>query len=231
MSYIRIEENVPEIYVNESRDFQLLCRLFNLIVNDLLYSSSTMRSVSDTENSPSELLDLLCGRVGFHPLTHIPGKELRAILKCFPHLIKYKGSKICIAEAVIMFLKIKHQRGGVVVHIINKEQAENNTTQNTYKIIISTEHNLGDVTILNELWRYLIPTGYDVEYARLSKVELTNFNALYHNTVTYADMTKTTNETTGSVRSNADPYTTNTIENRTIGGADTFVIYSPGDEE
>lgn len=231
MALMRLTENVPEVYVNPSRDFQLLLRVYTATINSLITDMSGMKTVSDTETSPDSLLSFLSSRVGFFESDGIDLEELRSILRCFPTLVKNKGSLRCLYKTVTMFLKIKHIRTSLLIRVINRELGPDNTILNTYKIIISTDKDVGDTTILDLLWKYLIPTGYTVEYARISLVELDKFRSIYHDSVTYASKSDTTNTTLGEIRSADDTYVDTTIEGRTVGAVDTFVIYSPGDEE
>ena len=44
----RTQDNVPEIYVNESRDFQLLCRLKDVMINGVKYAIDSINHTSNT---------------------------------------------------------------------------------------------------------------------------------------------------------------------------------------
>ena len=43
--FLRLTENVPDIYVKESRDFQLLCRLYDMTHQDIRYHIDTMTEI------------------------------------------------------------------------------------------------------------------------------------------------------------------------------------------
>ena len=50
MAVFRIEKNVPEIYVRESRDFQLFCRLYDCVFDGVKFDIDSMLNVLDTHS-------------------------------------------------------------------------------------------------------------------------------------------------------------------------------------
>lgn len=43
----RIQDNVPEVYINESRDFQLISRLYDILFSGTKYDIDSMVNVLD----------------------------------------------------------------------------------------------------------------------------------------------------------------------------------------
>ena len=146
---IRLQENVPEIYIKESRDFQLFCRLYDCIINGVKYDIDTMIDIFDPFKANDRMLELLCTKVGFFHKKNIDTFALRYILSAFPYLTKYKGTKKGIEGAVSVILKINQVYTNVTVEI--------DSTQGLVDIKVEEYINL---EYLDELMEYILPPGY-----------------------------------------------------------------------
>lgn len=167
MAFIRLQDNVPPVYVNDSRDFQLLCRLYDCVNNSVMSDIDTMPNILISNDCNSVALDLLSTKVGFIPKHNITNEELRFIVDAFPYIIAYKGSRRSIEEAVNVFLKINKINSGAYIEIINKTDREG---VEPYTIRIGIEAVVRDTRILDEIFRYILPTGYTVEYFFYNKI-------------------------------------------------------------
>lgn len=78
--------------MENSRDFQLLVRLWDLWSADGQVSAQDITSILDPMRAPEELLPKVAGRLGFFPPTLIDTSSLRHILSVFPYCIRRKGS-------------------------------------------------------------------------------------------------------------------------------------------
>ena len=112
------------------------------------------------------MLDHLATKVGFFSKHNITNEDLRYIVDAFPYIIKYKGSRRSIEEAINVFLKINNINSDVYVEIINKTDRPG---IEPYTIRIGVEYAIKDTTILDEIFRYILPTGYTVEYFSYTK--------------------------------------------------------------
>ena len=101
----KLEENVPDVYVEMSRDFQLLCRVYKILVNSNIITQSKIRQQLNIEQIDDKLLKLLAGRLGFSSDNYIPTKVMRSILLQFPSMIKNKGTKVGIEQAIKSVIK------------------------------------------------------------------------------------------------------------------------------
>ena len=168
----RTQEDVPEIYVNESRDFQLLCRLKDAIQGAIKYNIDSLRHLNNTLEMNSTLLPLLKSKVGFFKEDTLSEDQLRYLLAGFPYLMKYKGSKKAIDSAVNLWFRVNRIGGTLVSCDID------NTT---YEITINIDTTPQDTDLLDTLFKYLIPTGYIVKYNFASKTEHTDRYSMYEN--------------------------------------------------
>lgn len=151
----RTQENIPEIYVNESRDFQLLCRLKDAIQGATKYNIDSLRHLSNTLEMNSTLLPLLKSKVGFFKEEQLSEDQLRYLLTGFPYLVKYKGSKKAIESAIYLWFRVNRIGGKLISVLINNS---------TYEININIDTPPQDTSLLDALFDYLVPTGYVISY-------------------------------------------------------------------
>lgn len=160
MSVFRIQSNVPERYVNESRDFQLIGRLYDCIINGIKVDVDSIENIIDTNSCSGSLLQLLQSKVGFFTSVAITTEDLRIVLDAFPRMIKNKGSLLGIKQAINTFLKVKHLKTGAYLTVTN----EASTEEDRYTINIGVESEIIDTSILDALFYYVLPSGYIVNY-------------------------------------------------------------------
>ena len=151
---IRLTENVPQVYADQSRDFQLFLRVLDCVQNGVKFDIDSMVNILDPSKVSNRLLPLLAERVGFFPRRELNSNMLRYIISAFPYLIKYKGSKKGIEEAIAVVLKADNIYANWNVSIYN--------SQHSIEITIDKDY---DYQALNELLEYIIPTGYTTTLA------------------------------------------------------------------
>lgn len=154
----RLENNVPEVYVDKSRDFQLFCRAYDAIFSGVKYSiDSIQRSVS-TKECDGSLLELLKTKLGFFSTTaSFEDTELRAILQAFPTIIRYKGSKKAIDYVLTLYSRIEHSDASFVRY-------DELALTEQHKLLLSFSKELRSDKLLLELFSLILPAGYIVEY-------------------------------------------------------------------
>lgn len=158
MSMFRIQDKTPEVYTNTSRDFQLIGRLYDCIINGIKFDVDSMLDIINTDNIDSKLLKLLQTKLGFFTSKDITDDDLRYILEAFPIIIKNKGSLKGIEQAVSVFLKLNHIKSNVKIEVFN------NTSVHPYVIQIYLNMPYTDTFILDEILKYILPTGYVISY-------------------------------------------------------------------
>lgn len=162
----RLEDNVPACYVEQSRDFQLICRLYNTVINNLIFDAHNITRILDPLNCDEKLLPLISSYVGFFPRVDINTRTLRYILSAFPTIMQNKGSELAIREAVAAILKAENSVGAI--YIVNtKRYIPGDAYEDalSYKISIATPIKLTNSNrrALLEVLRYILPAGYLVE--------------------------------------------------------------------
>lgn len=146
----RLEHNTPTVYTNKSRDFQLFTRLYDVINNGVKYDIDTIPNILDAFKINDRLLALLGTKLGFFPKYTYDNQILRYILSAFQHIMKYKGSKKGIEEAVCCVLRAEHNDGDFSVLINNA----------THTVEITTSNELFNKRALGDLLSYILPIGY-----------------------------------------------------------------------
>ena len=149
----RLQNHVPEIYVDKSRDFQLFCRLYDSCFNGVKFSIDSIQHSTDTKTCDSSLLELLKTKVGLFSRAEMDTDELRYLLQAFPTLIRYKGSKRSVEYIRVLYTKMYPNVSFPAVEYGN---------DSTIKFIFS-EPPKND-KLLIELLKYVLPTGYLISY-------------------------------------------------------------------
>lgn len=160
MGILRLQDEIPRVYTEESRDFQLLTRLYDCVYNGLKFDIDSIQYITDTSNCRSNLLQLLSTKLGFLTNLDITDTTLRYILLSFPRLIKEKGSLRSIQFAINTYLKIYKIKTNVTVWYITDGTYINDTYINDRTIIIGLETAIKDINILLEVFKFIFPAGY-----------------------------------------------------------------------
>ena len=158
MKLFRLQNNTPSYCVEQSRDFQLFCRIFDASFNGTKFDIDSMIQVLDPAKVNDRMLELYCTRVGFYPTKSIDAKVLRYIIAAFPFIIKNKGTKLGIQQCIYTILKAENSTLPPYVEIININLSEN--SNDDYVINIYTPIKLFNEVALRELLRYVVPAGY-----------------------------------------------------------------------
>lgn len=187
-----LRNNVPPVYVNESRDFQLMCVLFNLVQNSTKFEIDSMLNILDIDDCSDALLPFLQSKLGFivPKNSTYTSDEIRSVLKGFIDVVRHKGSRVGIKKAVDTYLNSQHipttSSIDVVHDVINSE----------FKLQVYIERSVSSTKLLDDLLRYVIPTGYTVTYefvkstAHESTVEQSSdvyYNSTAYNSYIYFD--------------------------------------------
>lgn len=155
---IRLQNLTPEVYYKESRDFQFLGRLFDLVLNSVKTEADLLYNIPLSDNSDTKLLELLAMTLGFKPKHQYNARQLKAICSVFSEILKNKGS--------IKSLKIACEALFNAMDI--NQELDYDFTEGTDKtelnLYISQEFE--DLTILNDLLGYIIPAGMSYNIIR-----------------------------------------------------------------
>ena len=222
----RTQENVPEVYVNESRDFQTLCRL-----TDCWHSASKFRIDSilnslDPTMISDTLLELLATRVGFFPRIPIDSNVMRYIVAAFPYIIKNKGTEEGVRAAVNAIMKAENDPKSieeVLVTFTNKAVSGDSSIQ-VYNVSITTQNDIYNKAALREVLRYVLPFGYTYTLTRYGT------STVQQNIVqldSEVSTVKVRTQRSGAIRSSSDNLTG--VPGNLIGTYNTAVVVGKND--
>ena len=147
----KFENNLPEYWVNESRDFQLLARLDDILYMGQRADIATIQNLNSSQKCKNTFLNLLAKKVGFFTNEYIEDKVLRNIIGAFRLAVKHKGTKQGIIYAVTAVLKAEKSTGTPRVDILFEDDS--------YIINIYTPVNIVNKVALKEFLKYILPTG------------------------------------------------------------------------
>ena len=163
----RTADNVPEVYPGESRDFQLMGRVLDYVVNGIKFDIDSIRCLANTDDIMGSLLPLLQEKLGFFSDKYFTDTELREILKAFPYIMKWKGSKTALEYALNLFLRLYCFDTSVAANgssiVANPETHTVEVTLNLGTAYPEVEV-LSNLKVLDELFRYILPPGFEVKY-------------------------------------------------------------------
>lgn len=161
----QLESNVPNIYTEVSRDFQLFCKIFDIYLGANLSRACTVPYVLDVDKCDESLLYALANMQGFVTDKYIPPNVLRNICKVFPFCIKRKGTKEAIevmSQAVLSTDRLVYR---VSVDLVREEVDEEGDSKAVYKIYIQCNTTqIGYIPYLKEALRFITPIGWDVYF-------------------------------------------------------------------
>ena len=166
---IRFQELVNDYYIEKSRDFQVLCRLYDFAFNALKYNIDSMNSITDTRFAKDTVLPLIGDKFGIYDKSSYSNRYL---LEALPIALKYKGSLKAVNilinafldseevfEYVTAFSSRDQRTADEISQILNRE-----VKPYTIVIFLSDYPNMANLHVLDEYLRMVIPTGMVVEY-------------------------------------------------------------------
>ena len=157
---IRLQDLVPNVYYEKSRDFQFIGRLFDIVLNSVKTNSDTLYNLPGGKNKDERLLNLLAFTLGFQPKHHYNSKQLEAICSVLPLIIKNKGSLGAIIIATNALLRAEGLTQPLDYSITPRES-----------ITLYLPTQLSDLTLLSDLMTYILPAGIYCNFVKeISKV-------------------------------------------------------------
>ena len=217
----RLQDRVPSPYIEQSRDFQLLARMLDTIFNGIRFNATMVGKIINTDSCPGELLPLLKTKLGFFTEKKFLDDELREILKAFPYLIRWKGSKKAIESATYLYLRAMkiHTESFVEIEDMDKEG------NMSYTIRVHIMSTVIDTSILDEIFKYILPIGYRVEYVFYGKQKESKYGVPVDEVNLIYNLGDMTNAQLRSAKFDGDlDIASGTIPDRLVGGVDTGYI-------
>ena len=161
MKVIRLQDETPEVYTSQSRDFQLLCRVYDCLINSIKFDVDSIKKISSTRDIRTNLLPLLQTKVGFFSNSRSDDEALRLLLEVFPFVIKKKGSLKAINEVINAYLKILNLRIPIIITRTTGNTQLYNIDIPEHTIVIGLNTSFqNDSTLFRDLLSYVLPAGF-----------------------------------------------------------------------
>ena len=144
---IKLQELTPSVYYEQSRDFQFIGRLYDIVLNYVKTNADNIYTLPIGKNMDEKLLNLLAFTLGFQSKHHYNSKQLLAICSVLPLILKHKGSLNAILIAVNSIL---YAEG--INQALHYEFQNNN-------LVLYLSPDLSDLTLLKDIMIYILPAG------------------------------------------------------------------------
>lgn len=145
---IDIIKQTPLEYSAQSRDYQVIARLYTALFN------ITKMYIDDLEiwnaNIDNKLTGLRSRTLNFIPKHHWDEDELEAVTSCFKYLMMNKGTTKALEYCVNILMKIEK---------LESEAIDQTVKIAGYNVTIRVPENLFTLGILEDLIEYLLPSG------------------------------------------------------------------------
>lgn len=149
---IKVRDLVPEVYYNESRDFQTIGRVYEAVFNHLKTNVDIMGSLPISSGSDWHMLKLMASTLGFQGRREYDNDELRALCMSLIPILRLKGTKSSIYLAVNTMLNAHG--------IDDVPQIYIDETSDSFCYLIYISRRLKDTSLLEDLMDYILPAGF-----------------------------------------------------------------------
>ena len=170
---INVYNSTPKVYYNNSRDFQLLGRTTEIILNYLLTNTNECNALYPE----GTFLDLLLYTLGFNKEVGYSSIDLNALSKVFKYVVKHKGTKEAIKIIINLLLRSQNISDIAVVEINNmddpfRNQSSEHTDDWLYRITVYLPVDSKDFSFIEDMFDYILPAGYiyQVYYTQFSEI-------------------------------------------------------------
>ena len=152
---IKVKNITPQIYYKQSRDFQFIGRLFDIVFNYSKTNSANLSNLPIGQNLNENLLNLLALTLGFKATRNYNSKQLLAICGVLPTIMRQKGSLNSVITAANALLVAE----GISQPLDFSIESKN-------KVTIYISQKLTDINLLRNLLEYILPAGISCSIVR-----------------------------------------------------------------
>lgn len=145
---IRLQDLTPSVYYTQSRDFQFIGRLYDIVLNSIKTNADNLFDLPSGKNMDEKLLNLLATTLGFQSKHHYNTKHLEAICSVLSDILRNKGSLNAICIAVYALLGSE----GITENFDYKIDPGKSIT-------LYLPQELSDLSLLKDLLVYILPAG------------------------------------------------------------------------
>lgn len=162
---INLYHKTPQVYYDDSRDFQTIARVLEILSNESKTEIDLIRECPFSKNVDIRLLSLLAKTIGFDNKHKYNESEFRAICSSFVEIMHNKGSMRGIKLTIETFLAAQGISGRYQIIYAGDD---------IKSLTIVLPVNVSSTTLLEDVFDYIMPAGqeYTFLYADIAgKVE------------------------------------------------------------
>lgn len=159
---IKTKNLTPENYYKQSRDFQLIGRIFDFVLNYLKTNIDTVSNNPFSEDFDLELTKILATSLGFKQSHEYNNKQLKALCSTFIYLLRNKGNIKSIENLLNLLANTENNADKFIVDI--------NTEVDPYNLLIYIPLDVKDTTLFEDVLKYILPAG--MSYTIISQLLL-----------------------------------------------------------
>ena len=178
---INLYNQVPTVYNKASRDFQYMSWLINIVLNSVKHNVDDLYNLPIQKNDP-RLTELLAMTLGFKPKRKYDKDQLAAIVGILPSILKYKGTKKAIIIAIEALIKSSGVAGD-----FNADSSQFFSINDRH-VEITLPKNLIDVSLLTDLFQYILPAGMTYRINRKTQYITNPSTELVHDSIPIAQI-------------------------------------------
>lgn len=150
---IKMYEQVPQVYLNASRDFQYLSRLIDIVLNSVKHNIDGIYDLPNWPENP-EIAELLAFTLGFKVKRNYDKEQLAALVSILPSILKCKGTKKSIDLLGNALIKASGTPGTYLSKL----------KDNVLEVILPKEQ--VDVNLFLDVLPYILPAGLSCRIIR-----------------------------------------------------------------
>jgi len=165
---ISIQKYTPEVYYDNSRDFQAIGRVCEVLYNYLKMNVDNMVGLPVSDNTDPNLLDLALLTLGFDKHHNYTNVDLIKLAEIFKYVMKIKGTKVAIEEIIYLLLRSQNIEEESFILNIHSLTGELRTTSweatetkpDTFSIDLYVSNKLKDIILIEDVFDYILPAGF-----------------------------------------------------------------------
>lgn len=155
---INIKNSTPSVYYNQSRDFQFIGRLYEIVTN---YLKTNIDLIYSLPSKNTDFVDLLALTLGLNLKHDYNTNQLMAICSIFPTILRNKGT----------FTALKLV-GDTILHAEGITDTFDYLFDNdTYTLTVFIPIELTDLNLFNDLLEYILPAGVCYNIVKTTRVK------------------------------------------------------------
>lgn len=185
---IKVKDCVPDIYSNASRDFQFLCHLFDVVLNDTKSRADDLYFLpSGIENQ--RVTEILASTLGFTLKRNYDKDQLTALISILPTLMRLKGTM----QAVFLVGNALIKSSGLT----GKGSFE--CEMNGCELTAYIPSEISDTTLFRDLLPYILPAGVSCKFLRNTTISRKLYTKIDYESVLMRVVDNDTNVSTIAV--------------------------------